>query len=206
MQYAPKPIDLPVARSRIAIALCFMFFAAGCATTSEPTPPTPVQPRAAAPAPQPARAAAAAPKPTAPVIERLALSNEVLFDFDSAALRPAGRAKLEELAAKLHDAQIDRIDATGYADRIGSESYNQTLSKERAQAVEADLEKLGIASQRVHTLGRGKSDPVTGDHCGHMGPENRHNAKLVACLQPDRRVEIEVRGARKMAALPASAS
>src|ERR1700740_2744781 len=204
MLCALKPTALPIAPSRLAIALSFALFAASCATTPEPKAAAPVQPRAAAPllraVPQPAPAS----KPAAPVIERLALSNEVLFDFDSAALRPAGRAKLEELAAKLHDAQIDRIDATGYADRIGSESYNRTLSEERAQAVEAELGKLGIASERGHTLGRGKSNPVTGERCGHMGPENRHNAKLVACLQPDRRVEIEVRGAKKMAALTTS--
>jgi OOP family OmpA-OmpF porin len=104
----------------------------------------------------------------------------------------------------VHDAQIDRIDATGYADRIGAEAYNQALSADRAQAVEAYFAKLGIESQRMYTQGRGESDPVTSGHCDHMGPENRHNAKLVACLQPDRRVEIEVRGARKTAALSAS--
>jgi OOP family OmpA-OmpF porin len=197
-------------RSGIALALSFALFAASCATTPEPKASASVQPHAAAPtAAAAAPAAAPAPKPATLVIERLALSNEVLFDFDSANLRPAGHEKLEQLAAKLHDAQIDRIDATGYADRLGSESYNQTLSEKRAQAVEADLEKLGIAPQRLHTVGRGVSDPVTRDQCGimgNMGPENRHNAELVACLQPDRRVEIQVRGARKMAALPASGS
>ena len=40
--------------------------------------------------------------------------------------------------------------------------------------------------------GRGETDPVTGDQCKNMGPERKSNTKLVSCLQPDRRVEIEV--------------
>jgi len=185
--------------SKKAITQCDAVQTATAAVTPAPRKAASA-PRAAAPTPrpvpQPAPLAAAVSKPAAPVIERLTLETDVLFGFDSAELRPSGRSKLEELAVKLHGARIEQIDAIGYADRIASEPYNQRLSEERAQAVKAYLETLGIRQERVHTEGRGESEPLTGDACRHMGPEHRDNAKLVAYLQPDRRVEIEVRGAR----------
>jgi OmpA-OmpF porin, OOP family len=54
-------------------------------------------------------------------------------------------------------------------------------------------------ANRVTAEGRGESMPVTGEDCKKMGPERSSNKKLVACLQPDRRVEIEVLGSRQVA-------
>ena len=184
-----------------------------CWHTSDWTPadrwaPCDGAPKAAAPAPRPAVQAAApapqravpAPQP-APVIQRLTLSSELLFEFDSARLRPAGERKLDELAGELHGAKLDRLVADGYTDRIGSDSYNRKLSARRAQAVKDYLVRQGIDSRRVQAEGNGESDPVTGDACRGFGGASRGNAKLVACLQPDRRVEVEVRGSRQTASL-----
>ena len=55
----------------------------------------------------------------------------------------------------------------------------------------------GIEPNRIYTEGKGEKQPVTGDRCKKMGPEHRSNKKLVACLAPDRRVEIEVIGTRQ---------
>jgi OOP family OmpA-OmpF porin len=140
---------------------------------------------------------APAPKPPAPVIQRVSIDTEVLFDFDSAVLRPAGRAKLYDIATKLHGAKIEGIEAVGHADRIASHSYNQELSEERAQAVKAFLSKLGFDPRTIHFEGHGEAEPVTGERCDGLGPERRENLKLVACLQPDRRVELEVRGVKR---------
>jgi OOP family OmpA-OmpF porin len=169
-------------------------------------PPPPV---AAAPQPEPAPAptaqAAPAPAPVAqpepprPVIQKLTLSTDVLFDFDKAELKDAGKRRLDELASQVKDAEVDEIVAVGHADRIASEGYNQKLSEERAQAVKRYLEESGAKAQRVTAEGRGESQPVTGDDCKKMGAERGSNRKLVACLQPDRRVEIEVLGSRQVA-------
>jgi OOP family OmpA-OmpF porin len=143
-----------------------------------------VEPKIAAPAPRPER-------------QRVALDTELLFDFDSAQLRPAGRAKLDEIALKLHGARIESIDAIGHADRIASHAYNQQLSEERAAAVKAYLASLGFDGGEISAKGHGESEPVTGELCRGLGPENRDNLKLVRCLQPDRRVELEVRGVKR---------
>jgi OOP family OmpA-OmpF porin len=167
---------------------------AAAAPKPELRPEPPPEPKIAS---QPEPAPAPEPKPRAPVIQRVTLDTELLFDFDSAVLRPAGRAKLEEIALKLHRARIDRIEVIGHADRIDSHSYNQELSDARAQAVRAFLSKLGFDARTIHAEGHGETEPVTGARCDGLGPENRDNRKLIACLQPDRRVEVEALGAMR---------
>ena len=82
--------------------------------------------------------------------------------------------------------------AVGHADRFGSDSYNQSLSERRAAAVKAYLLGKGIDANRIKTEGRGETQPVTkpGECAGAK------SAKVIACLQPDRRVNIEVVGTR----------
>jgi OOP family OmpA-OmpF porin len=157
------------------------------AVVAQPVPAPKPEPKIAQAAPQPA------PEP-APVIERVALDIELLFEFDSAVLRAEGRAKLDDIALKLHRARIDSIEAIGHADRIASHGYNQELSEDRAAAVKDYLARLGFDPRDIRAEGHGEREPVTGSGCMGLGPENRENLKLVRCLQPDRRVELEVRG------------
>lgn len=172
--------------------------AAPChAVTRTSAAPVPVVRAEPAPAPAPAPVAAA-PLAPAPVIQRITLSTDVLFRFNSAELRPGAHEKLDELAQTMQGAEVDRIVAVGHADRIASEKYNEELSQRRAEAVKQYLVQKGVDPQRVETQGAGESQPVA--QCGKMGPERASNQKLVACLQPDRRVEIEVLGHREVAA------
>lgn len=175
--------------------------AAPChAVTRASAAPVPVARAEPAPAPAPAPApVAATPIAPAPVIQRITLSTDVLFRFNSAELRPGAHEKLDELAQTMQGAEVDRIVAVGHADRIASEKYNEELSRKRAEAVKDYLVKeRGVDAQRIETEGRGESQPVA--ECGKMGPERASNQKLVSCLQPDRRVEIEVLGHREVAA------
>jgi len=149
--------------------------------------PTPM----AQPAPPPAPMAAA-PQPT---WEKLALSADVLFEFNSAVLKPEGRQRLDEIAMQLRDARMEQIAITGHSDRIGSPQYNMRLSEQRAQAVMEYLRSQG-PMQNYTTAGRGEAAPVTGSSCSNMGRESGANRRLVECLQPDRRVEIQLQGMR----------
>ena len=154
------------------------------------------------PAPPPMAAAAPAPavvEPPRPVIQKLTLSTDVLFDFNKAELKDSGKSRLDQLAAEIKDADVDEIVAVGHADRIASEEYNQKLSEARAQAVKDYLAQQGAKSNVITAEGKGESQPVTGDDCKKFGAERGSNQKLVACLQPDRRVEIEVLGSRQVA-------
>jgi len=178
--------------------------AAPCDMT--PTASAPVAPVAAAPAPAPEPQALAATEPAAPVIEKITLNADVLFPFNSAELLPGGQTKLDQLAQDAQGANVDRVVLTGHADRIGSEDYNQQLSEERAQAVADYLAQKGVDSTRITAEGKGKSDPVTGSECNNLGKDSNKNQKLIACLQPDRRVDAELLGSRDSTASTGSAS
>ncbi len=132
---------------------------------------------------------AATPKPAG---AKVTLAADALFDFNKSTLRPEGQAKLSKLVDDLQGMKLEVIIAVGHADRLGSDKYNQTLSEKRAAAVKTFLVSKGIEANRVYTEGKGKKQPVTkaGD-C--KGPKSK---KVIACLQPDRRVEIEVIGTR----------
>lgn len=144
---------------------------------------------AAAAAKPAAAAAAAGAKPTA---SKVTLSADALFDFNKATLRDEGKAKLDKLAGDIKGIKLEVIIAVGHADRFGSDAYNQKLSEKRAEAVKAYLVGKGVEPNRVYTEGKGKKQPVTKpDQC--KGPKS---AKVIDCLQPDRRVEIEVIGTK----------
>jgi OOP family OmpA-OmpF porin len=152
-----------------------------------------------APAPAPIAIAPAVVEPPRPVIQKLTLSTDVLFDFGKAELKDSGKQRLDQLVSEIKGADVDEIVAVGHADRIASDDYNQKLSEARAQAVKDYLSQVGAKSNVITAEGKGESRPVTGEDCKKLGAERAANKKLVACLQPDRRVEIEVLGSRTVA-------
>ena len=136
-----------------------------------------------------AAAAAPAPKPTA---DKVKLSADALFDFDKAVLKAEGKAKLDQLAAQAKSLKLEVILAVGHTDRLGSNAYNQRLSERRAAAVKTYLVSKGVDANRVYTEGKGETQPVTGNKCDKVGGR----AAQISCLQPDRRVEVEVIGSK----------
>ena len=156
-------------------------FPVGCACDSDLVPAEKCMEMAAAPV--------VAPTPTA---DKVRLSADALFDFDKAVLRPAGMERLDQLAAQARSLNLEVILAVGHTDRIGSDSYNQGLSERRAEAVKTYLVSKGIEANRIYTEGKGETQPVTGTQCDGV----RGRDALISCLQPDRRVEVEVIGTR----------
>lgn len=143
-------------------------------------------------------AQAPAPAPVAPVApaitsQKITYQADTLFDFDKAVLKPAGKQKLDELAAKIQGMNVEVVVATGYTDRIGSDKYNDRLSLRRAQAVKSYLVSKGVPANKVYTEGKGKRKPVTGNTC-----KQKNRKQLIACLAPDRRVEVEVVGTQEV--------
>lgn len=145
--------------------------------------------------PKPAAAAAPAAPAAAkkPMGEKITVAADALFDFNKSTLRPEGKAKLDEVAAKSQKLVLEVVIAVGHADRIGGAAYNQKLSEKRAAAVKDYMVSKGIPANRIYTEGKGSKQPVTKpDQC--KGPKS---AKVIACLQPDRRVDIEIIGTSK---------
>jgi OOP family OmpA-OmpF porin len=146
---------------------------------------------AAAPAPQPV---AATPPPPPPAPTKVTFSADSLFDFDQATVKPAGKQALDKFSADLRGTDFNVITVTGHTDRIGSHAYNMKLSTRRAEAVKSHLvESAGIPAGKVGARGINGAEPVTkpGDCKG-----TKVSKELIACLQPDRRVEVEVSGTK----------
>jgi OmpA-OmpF porin, OOP family len=127
--------------------------------------------------------------------ERFRLGADALFAFDKAGpadILPAGRRELDALAGELKGRykRIDRIVVVGHTDRLGGDGYNQQLSMARAATVRDHLAAQGIPVQSIRAFGVGKTQPVA--QCADSLPRQ----ELVACLQPNRRVELEVQGER----------
>ena len=176
-----------------------------CVRTSDWTPARSVEPcdpsgrRAAAPAP--ARVVASAPpppppKPATPAPKRapqsVNFSADTLFAFDKSVLKPEGRAALDDFARQLGSVQYEVVFVTGHTDRFGSNVYNQKLSERRANAVKDYLASKEIPANRMNASGKGETQPVTlAGNC-----EGVKSAKVIACLQPDRRVHVEVTGTK----------
>ena len=159
-----------------SIGFNYAFSAPPVAAVAPAPEPTPVAVVEAPPAPMP-------PPPPAR-FEKVTMSATELFEFDKAVLR-SPQPKLDEIAAALQaDMSITDVDVTGYTDRLGSDKYNQRLSQLRAVAVRDYLVARGIDGSRLKAVGKGESNPVV--ECN-----DKKRADLIACLAPNRRVEVE---------------
>jgi OOP family OmpA-OmpF porin len=124
-------------------------------------------------------------------VQKITIASKALFDFDKSVLRPEGMKALDtEVIAKIKQVQkVELVLVTGHTDRLGSQAYNQKLSERRAATVRDYLAGHGVAKDKIETLGMGKTQPVPGVKC-----EQKNRKELIACLQPHRRVEVEVKG------------
>ena len=108
------------------------------------------------------------------------LTNDILFDYDSSALRGASRSTLNELAGNFAQYPDNQIIVEGHTDSTGSDTYNQRLSEQRAGNVADYLIDRGVASRNVVVYGYGESQPKSSNDSA----EGR---------QLNRRVEIHIR-------------
>lgn len=92
--------------------------------------------------------------------EPLKKSFNINFPFDSAKIIDTEAPKVTEFATFLKDSPAYKTELVGYTDSVGTDTYNQKLSEKRAAAVKAQLEKEGVAADRLTTSGKGEADPV----------------------------------------------
>ncbi len=125
------------------------------------------------------------------VTETHTLDAGILFPFDGSTLSSEGKQAVSDIIAGSSDIDNAAYSVYGFTDRLGSDAYNQTLSEKRANAVADELTADGVTNI-VNVQGFGKSNPVTGDQCDSV----KGRKALIDCLQPDRRVEVQVVGDR----------
>ena len=125
-------------------------------------------------------------------MQKITLDSNVLFEFDKAVLKPEGKTAIDnQVVGKLAQIQtLQVVIVTGHTDRLGSEAYNLKLSKQRADAVRDYLVSKGVDKSKIETIGMGEKQPVV--QCNQ-----KEMKALIACLQPNRRVDVQVKGETK---------
>lgn len=109
----------------------------------------------------------------------LRLPSDVLFDFDSAKLKPEADSLLSQAVGLIMKYPEADVHIDGYSDSFGKPDYNSTLSEQRAQAVQAWLqERIAQTTYKFHSQGYGSANYVVSAQ-GSIEEQ-----------QPNRRVEI----------------
>src|SRR5256712_14211628 len=108
------------------------------------------------------------------------LTNDILYDFNSAVLRTESQQTLRALAANFQRYPDETVSVEGHTDNVGSPEYNQGLSERRAYSVRDYLASQGVAPSRISAIGYGEARPKASNDT----PEGR---------QLNRRVEIHIR-------------
>lgn len=135
------------------------------------------------------------PELPAPTVKNISLSSDVAFDFGKANLKPTALETLNTFTKSVQNdfAGSPKITVAGHTDRIGSEKANDALSKRRAEAVANQLVVNGLPADNLTAVGYGSNNSKTGNVCDAV----KGRKALIACLAPDRRVDISVEGQAK---------
>ena len=182
---------------KLAIGSAAVILLASCASAPEPAPqPRPAPAPVSVPVPPPVQVAPPPPPPPAPapVAARcdaaVTFQNEEVFAFMKSDLTQAARARLDrDVVAKLAScASVEAVVVEGHTDRMGSHKYNQKLSERRAESVKAYLVSKGVDRDRIETLGMGKTVPAK------FCPDIKGRSELIACLAPNRRAIVSIKG------------
>ncbi|MCC3152827.1 OmpA family protein [Hymenobacter sp. BT770] len=116
---------------------------------------------------------------------KITFDSGILFDSNSATLRPASETDITKMAAILQKYPDTNVLIEGHTDNTGSDAINQPLSERRAQAVANSTIAKGVSSSRITTQGYGSTQPVA----DNSTPEGK---------QANRRVEVAIYANEKM--------
>lgn len=144
--------------------------------------------------------AVAQPQEPEYVDETVALSANFLFGFDKYNLRPEASETLNTLAQRLAQTNVQTVRVEGNTDFMGSDAYNQALSERRANTVANYLVSRGVPAQKTSAVGLGESQARMTEACqaevaklGKKVSAAKKRSALIACIEPDRRVDVKIR-------------
>lgn len=141
----------------------------------------------------PATVAEAATPPRVEVRDnRIDISEKIQFDYDKATIKEASAGLMQEIAAVIKkNPQIKKLRIEGYASSEGDLGHNQTLSDNRAKAVQTYLVKLGVSAQQVSWVGYGEDKPVA-DNSTPEGRELNRRVQFTILEQDVTQKKVEI--------------
>ncbi|MEZ4776572.1 MAG: OmpA family protein [Bacteroidia bacterium] len=116
---------------------------------------------------------------------KITFDSQAMFDYNSSELKAGTKRSLQDLAQILNKYGDTQVLIEGHTDASGSDEYNQTLSEQRAAAVNQYLSVLQVDPARMTNVGYGESQPVA---------DNETNAGR----QQNRRVEVAIYATKKL--------
>ena len=132
------------------------------------------------------------PAAPSPLMEKITLSSDTMFAFGKSTLNASALSKLDELAESIRKVNLlEEVVLIGHTDRLRGDGHperNQLLSERRAESIKQYLIDKGIPAGLIHASGAGSTQPLV--ECS----AKLSRTKQIACLQPNRRVEITLRG------------
>lgn len=104
---------------------------------------------------------------------RLNMPSDITFATNQSTINPGFDDTLSKVASTLAKYPKTTIDIIGHADSSGDDAYNQALSERRANSVADFLVRGGVASNRIYSQGRGKSQPLVSNDTVDGRAKNR---------------------------------
>lgn len=139
-------------------------------------------------------------EPKEVVNKTFSFNSDVMFDFGKYNLRPEATQSLDNVVAEIQTVQQPQVKISGYTDRIGKDMPNMKLSQQRAESVANYVVSRGVDANSVVAVGYGKANSTVGSACDNV----KGRKALIACLAPDRRVELNIQGYRTETATDAT--
>jgi Outer membrane protein and related peptidoglycan-associated (lipo)proteins len=126
------------------------------------------------PEPAPVVVPPPAPAPKPVIIEKGRQTLNVEFDFDKSTIKKGYYQDIDNLAGVMKQYPDLNVVIEGHTDSIGSDAYNEKLSRERADAVKNYMvEKNGIDANRIKAIGFGEKQPVASNDTSEGRAQNR---------------------------------
>ncbi|WP_447726946.1 OmpA family protein [Sphingomonas koreensis] len=118
----------------------------------------------------------------------LSMPSGITFATDSSTVQPHFRPTLDKVADVLDRYNQTYVDVYGHTDSTGSDTYNQSLSERRADAVAQYLVSRGVESARLEALGYGETQPIASNDTVEGRAQNRRvEIKVVPVRDSDMR-------------------
>jgi outer membrane protein OmpA-like peptidoglycan-associated protein len=115
----------------------------------------------------------APPAPPAPAKEPSKIPTPILFEVNRTVIQQTSYPILEDAVKKIKEDKDSYIEVDGYTDNTGHAAYNKKLSIKRANAVKAQLKKMGVDPKRVRIVGHGSKNPAADNKTPEGRMQNR---------------------------------